>query len=73
MTRGKEQGHEGTATVHRWQASQHLGKLKARLGPSDDARGRPWSHMHTRRTPGARKPTDNDLERVKLWSSSIKS
>lgn len=49
-----------------------LGTLKTRLGPSSDTGGRPWSQMHTRRTPGARTPTDNDLEKVKLWSSSIK-
>ena len=50
-----------------------LGKLKIRTGPSDDTTGRPWSQLHTRRTPGARKPTDNDLEKVKLWSSSIRT
>ena len=50
-----------------------LGWVKGRLGLSDNYRSRPWSQMHTRRTPGARKPTDNDLEKVKLWSSSIKS
>ncbi len=49
-----------------------LGKLKVWLGLSNDTRVRPWSHMHTRRTPGTRKSTDNDLEKVKLWSSSIK-
>ena len=49
-----------------------LATLKTRLGLSNDTRGRPWSQMHTRITPGARKPTDNDLEKVKLWSSSIK-
>ena len=50
-----------------------LGKLRTRLSLSDDTRSRPWSQMHTRRTPGARKPTDNDLEKVKLWSSSIRT
>ena len=50
-----------------------LGTLKVRLTPSSEARSRPWAQMHTRRTPGARKPTDNDLENVKLWSSSIKT
>ncbi len=49
-----------------------LGALKTRLGLANKTRARPWSQMHTRRTPGARKPTDNDLEKVKLWSSSIK-
>ena len=50
-----------------------LGTLKVRLGLSKNTRGRPWSQMHTRRTPGARKPTDNDLEKVKLWSARIKT
>ena len=50
-----------------------LGTLKVRLGLSDGTRGRPWSQMHTRRTPGARKPTDNDLEKVKIWSARIKT
>ncbi len=49
-----------------------LGTLKVRLDPPNETRGLPWSQMHTRRTPGARPPTDNDLEKVKLWSSSIK-
>ena len=49
-----------------------LGTLKARPGSSNDTPSLPWSQMHTRRAPGARKPTDNDLEKVKLWSSSIK-
>ena len=49
-----------------------LGALKVRLDPSNDTRSQPWSQMHTRRTPGARTPTNNDLEKVKLWSSSIK-
>ncbi len=50
-----------------------LGGLKTRLGLSDDARVRPWSQMHTRGTPGARKPADNDMEKVKLWSARIKT
>lgn len=50
-----------------------LGGLKTRLGRSGDTSGRPWSQMHTRRTPGARKPTDNDMEKVKLWSARIKT
>jgi len=50
-----------------------LGMLKTRLGLSNDSGTRPWSQMHTRRTPGARKPTDNDLEKVSLWSSSIRT
>ena len=50
-----------------------LGTLKVRLGLPNETRSRPWSQMHTRRTPGARKPTDNDLEKVKIWSARIKT
>lgn len=67
----------GAATINPWERSEAmraqvlfidgklrstLGGLKTRLGLSDDAGVRPWSQMHTLRMPGARTPTDNDLE-----------
>ena len=48
-----------------------LGRLKPQHRAAERAPLRQLGMMHTRRTPGARTPTDNDLEKTKLWSSSI--